>query len=313
MSYLDDWMLRRINRKRHQLNTMLKERDTVLGILKDLRTEFIHSNTVLDGSKLTLEDVRKIIETRDSIMEKAKKFQVITLNHLQAQQYLSTPEVKQRDLEIKDILEVHRRLTIFADMYAGEFRVNPFNKKDNITGQMETVIEGIFQGKKRHPIEQGALFYSFFQKVRPFQFGNGLTARVLMKHLINRSGYLFSLGLNEYEVKYYRKCEEQAGKGVYRPYVNIVASCTERAFDTVLERLNKPEEVEEDDDDLLQYETTIDVDYVFDLVLGNQPKANGFQQIIKANKGKSLQSMMHELQSQFKEMMEAQEEQTAES
>lgn len=313
MSYLDDWMLRRINRKRHQLNTMLKDREVVLGILKDLRTEFIHTNTVLDGSKLTYDDVCKILETRDSIMEKAKKFQVITLNHLQAQKYLSDPEVKLRDLEVRDILEVHRRLTIFADMYAGEFRVNPFNKKDNITGQMETVLEGIFQGKKRHPIEQGALFYSFFQKVRPFQFGNGLTARVLMKYLINRSGYLFSLSLNEHEVKYYRKCEEQAGKGVYRPYVNIVASCTERAFDTVLDRLNKPEETKEDDDDLVQYETTIDVDYVFDLVLGSKPKPNGFQQIIKANKGKSLQSMMHELQSQFKEMMEAQEEQATEN
>jgi Fic family protein len=52
---------------------------------------------------------------------------------------------------------------------------------------METVLEGIFQGKKRHPIKQGALFYSFFQKVRPFQFGNGLTARVLMKHLITEA------------------------------------------------------------------------------------------------------------------------------
>ncbi len=287
---------------------MLKEKESVLEILKDLRVEFIYTNTVLDGSKLTLEDVTKVIETRDSIMEKAKKFQVITLNHLQAQQYLNQPEVKKRDLEVPDILEVHRRLTIFADMYAGEFRVNPFNKRDDITGQMETVLEGIFQGKKRHPIEQGALFYSFFQKVRPFQFGNGLTARVLMKHLINRSGYLFSLKLNEHEVKYYRKCEEQAGKGIYRPYVNIVASCTERAFDTVLEKLDQPEELEEDDDDLLQYETMIDVDYVFDLVLGNQPKSTGFKNIIKANKGRSLQSMMKELQEQFKEMVESQEE-----
>lgn len=294
------------------MNSMLKEKEHVLEILKDLRVEFIHTNTVLDGSKLTYDDVKKILDTRDSIMEKAKKFQVITLNHLQAQQYLNQPEVKQRDLELEDVREVHRRLTIFADMYAGEFRVNPFNKKDNVSGQMQTVLDGIFNGKKRHPIEQGALFYSFFQKVRPFQFGNGLTARVLMKHLINRSGYLFSLKLNEHEVKYYRKCEEQAGKGVYRPYVNIVASCTERAFETVLERLERPEEIDEDDDDLIQYETQIDVDYVFDLVLGNQPKANGFQQIIKANKGKSLQSMMNELQEQFKEMMESQEGQSAE-
>ena len=312
MSYLDDWMLRRINRKRRQLNVMLKERETILEILKELRTEFIHANTVLDGSKLTYDDVSTILETRDSIMDKAKKFQVISLNHLQAQQYLNQPEVKTRDLELGDIKEVHRRLTIFADMYAGEFRVNPFNKKDTVSGQMETVLEGIFNGKKRHPIEQGALFYSFFQKVRPFQFGNGLTARLLMKHLINRSGYLFSLQLNEHEIKYFRKCEEQAGKGVYRPFVNMVASCTERAFETVLEKLEKPPEEDKKDEDLLQYETMIDVDYVFDLVLGNQPKKSGFQEIIKANKGKSLQSMMNELQAQFKEMVETQETQPAE-
>jgi fido (protein-threonine AMPylation protein) len=278
----------------------------VLEILKDLRTEFIHANTVLDGSTLTYEEVTKVLETRDSVMEKAKKFQIITLNHLQAQQYLNNPEVKLRDLEVEDIREVHRRLTIFADMYAGEFRVNPFTKKDNMTGQMETVLDGLFNGKKRHPIEQGALFYSFFQKVRPFQFGNGLTARVLMKHLINRSGYLFSFQLNEHEIKYFRKCEEQAGKGVYRPFVNIVASCTERAFDTVIERLNRPPEEEKEDDDVIKFETMIDVDYVFDLVMGHQPKNNAFQQIIKANKGKSLQSMMGELQKEFKIMMDEQ-------
>jgi fido (protein-threonine AMPylation protein) len=313
VSYLDDWMLKRINRKRHRLNTSLKEREKVLDILKDLRIEFIHANTALDGSNLTYEDVCTIIETRDSVMDKAKKYQVIALNHLQAQQYLSDPEVKHRALEVKDILEVHRRLTIFADMFAGEFRVNPFNKRDNVTEQMETVLEGIFNGKKRHPIEQGALFYSFFQKVRPFQFGNGLTARVLMKHLINRSGYLFSLKLNEHELKYFMKCEEQAGKGVYRPFVNIVASCTERAFDTVIERLDKPKEKKDEDADMIRFETTIDVDYVFDLVMGNQPKSSGFQQIIKANKGKSLQSMMTELQTEFKEMMEGQEGQEAEN
>lgn len=278
----------------------------MLEILKDLRTEFIHANTVLDGSTLTYEEVTKVLETRDSVMEKAKKFQIITLNHLQAQQYLNNPEVKLRDLEVEDIREVHRRLTIFADMYAGEFRVNPFTKKDNMTGQMETVLDGLFNGKKRHPIEQGALFYSFFQKVRPFQFGNGLTARVLMKHLINRSGYLFSFQLNEHEIKYFRKCEEQAGKGVYRPFVNIVASCTERAFDTVIERLNRPPEEEKEDDDVIKFETMIDVDYVFDLVMGHQPKNNAFQQIIKANKGKSLQSMMGELQKEFKIMMDEQ-------
>ena len=183
------------------------------------------------------------------------------------------------------------------------------------------VLDGLFNGKKRHPIEQGALFYSFFQKVRPFQFGNGLTARVLMKHLINRSGYLFSFQLNEHEIKYFRKCEEQAGKGVYRPFVNIVASCTERAFDTVIERLNRPPEEEKEDDDVIKFETMIDVDYVFDLVKGHEPKSNAFQQIIKANKGKSLQSMMGELQKEFKVMMDEQgiqedppeEEQPAES
>jgi Fic family protein len=288
---------------------MLKERENVLDILKELRTEFIHTNTVLDGSKLTYEDVNTILETRDSIMDKAKKFQVITLNHLQAQQYLNKQEVKKRDLQIEDIKEVHRRLTIFADMYAGEFRVDPITKRDTVSGQMETVLDGLFNGKKRHPIEQGALFYSFFQKVRPFQFGNGLTARVLMKHLINRSGYLFSLHLNDHEVKYYRKCEEQAGKGIYRPFVNMTASCTERAFDTVLERLDNPVEETVEEDDLIRYETMVDVDYVFDLVMGNQPKSSGFKQIIKANKGKSLQSMMKELQDQFKEMVEEQEAQ----
>lgn len=92
--------------------------------------------------------------------------------------------------------------------------------------------------------------------------------------------------------------------------MNIVASCTERAFETVLEGLNRPPEEEEDDEDKIKYETMIDVDYVFDLVMGNQPKSSGFQQIIKANKGKSLQTMMTELQKEFKEMMEEQEAQT---
>ncbi len=265
-------MLRRINRKRGRLNSLIKDKKNVLGTLRELKTGFIHINTVLDGGKLSLKDIKHILETRDSILEKGKKFQVITLNHLQAQRYLSDPEVKDRTITVDDILEVHRRLTIFADMQAGKFRVDPFSKKEKVSGQLEKVIEGVLDGKKRHAIEQGALFYSFFEKIRPFNFGNGLTARVLMKHIINRGGYLFGLQLNDYEVKYFRKCVDQARNGVHRPFVNVAASCTERAFDLILDSLNTPIEEEPEEEELIQWETQVDVNYVFDLVLGGNSK-----------------------------------------
>ncbi len=38
---------------------------------------------------------------------------------------------------------------------------------------------------------------------------------------------------------------------------------------------------QEDGEDKIKYETMVDVVYVFDLVMGNQPKSSGFQQIIK--------------------------------
>jgi Fic family protein len=294
-------MIDRITRKRARLNTMLNDQKRVLSALKELQTEFIQMSISIEGGNLTHEDVEYIIMTGESILQKSKRHQVIALNHLQAQKYLNDPEIKNRDIDLDIIQEVHRRLMLFAYNQAGKFRENAFNKKDNVSEKLEDLMEGLFVSKKFHVVEEAALFNSFFQKIRPFNYGNGLTARMLMKHLMNKQGYLFSLKLNEYEVQYYRKCEDQAAKGMYRPFINTIASCCERSFDSMIDHL-KTVKIKKKEKERNRLETMIDVSYVFDLVLDNTSYIKGMRETHSPNDVRRLQSLVSNMEKGYKDM-----------
>lgn len=301
MKYVDDLMIDRITRKRARLNTMLNDQKRVLSALKELQTEFIQMSISIEGGNLTHEDVEYIIMTGESILQKSKRHQVIALNHIQAQKYLNDPEIKNRDIDLDIIQEVHRRLMLFAYNQAGKFRENAFNKKDNVSEKLEDLMEGLFVSKKFHVVEEAALFNSFFQKIRPFNYGNGLTARMLMKHLMNKQGYLFSLKLNEYEVQYYRKCEDQAAKGMYRPFINTIASCCERSFDSMIDHL-KTVKIKKKEKERNRLETMIDVSYVFDLVLDNTSYIKGMRETHSPNDVRRLQSLVSNMEKGYKDM-----------
>jgi Fic family protein len=294
-------MIDRITRKRARLNTMLNDQKRVLSALKELQTEFIQMSISIEGGNLTHEDVEYIIMTGESILQKSKRHQVIALNHLQAQKYLNDPEIKNRDIDLDIIQEVHRRLMLFAYNQAGKFRENAFNKKDNVSEKLEDLMEGLFVSKKFHVVEEAALFNSFFQKIRPFNYGNGLTARMLMKHLMNKQGYLFSLKLNEYEVQYYRKCEDQAAKGMYRSFINTIASCCERSFDSMIDHL-KTVKIKKKEKERNRLETMIDVSYVFDLVLDNMSYIKGMRETHSPNDVRRLQSLVSNMEKGYKDM-----------
>ena len=108
--------------------------------------------------------------------------------------------------------------------------------------------------------------------------------------------------LNEYEVQYYRKCEEQAAEGIYRPLINTVASCCERSFDTMKDHLRTVEVKKEED--RIRPETMVDVSYVFDLVLDNTNYIQGMRKIHSPNDVRRLQSLVSDIEKVYKAMQE---------
>ena len=114
---------------------------------------------------------------------------------------------------------------------------------------------------------------------------------MLMKHLMNKQGYLSCLQLNEYETQYYRKCEDQAAEGKYRPFINTIASCCQGFFDSMIEHL-RTVEVKKKDKEKIRPETMVDVSYVFDLVLDNTKYIQDMRKINSPNDVRSLQSLV---------------------
>ena len=230
MKYIDEFILDRINSKKNRLESMLLDKTSLKKILKTILIEFAYTSNFIEGSSLSLEDTQKIIESGNDIMAKAPYFQHLAFNHVNAFEYINRNA--QEPVSINGILDLHGITMRNIDKDAGTLRDK--NTGNVIYGKIADFLEKVNNTVEYHAIEKSAILQSYFHQIRPFNYGTGPTARLVAKWLLNYSGYLFALDLNTYEVKYYRKCAEKAGRGTIYPLVNMMTKCVESALDRTI-------------------------------------------------------------------------------
>ena len=210
----------RHSRKKHNLLETLKlEKQSQIkgGIYHKLQIEMTYNSNHMEGSKLTHDETRYIYETKtigiegkvvkiDDIMETVNHFRCIDLAIDFASRKLSESFIKQLHLILKNNTE---------DSKKPWFKVGDYKLVENLAGDRETVhpdevkeemkkLLSNYLMKDEHSFEEIVDFHVEFERIHPFQDGNGRVGRLIAFKECLKNNIVPFIILDSKKMFYYR-------------------------------------------------------------------------------------------------------------
>ena len=189
------------------------------GIYHRLQIDLTYNSNHIEGSKLTHDQTRYIFETRTIASEdkdsSVKVDDVIeTINHFSAIDRVI--DFANYELSEPFIKELHKVLkTGTSDANLSWFKVGEYKKRANEVGNMETTppqfvaqemkkLLDDYNHKDHHSLEDIVEFHVNFERIHPFQDGNGRVGRlIILKECLKNNIVPFVI-LDEKKMFYYR-------------------------------------------------------------------------------------------------------------
>ena len=211
--------IRHSNKKHSLLETLKLEKESQIkgGIYHKLQIEMTYNSNHMEGSKLTHDETRYIYETKtigtennvikiDDIMETVNHFRCMDLAIDFANRKLSESFIKQLHLILKTNTE---------DSKKPWFKVGGYKLVENLAGDKETVhpdnvkeemrkLLSNYLKKDKHSFEEIVAFHVEFERIHPFQDGNGRVGRLIaFKECLKNNTVPFII-LDSKKMFYYR-------------------------------------------------------------------------------------------------------------
>lgn len=207
------------------LETLKEEKSSNLkgGIYHKTQIKLTYNTNRIEGSKLSEEQTRYIYETNTLFTEKKGETANIddiveTVNHFHCFDYML--KIANEPLSETHIKEFHKILkTNTSDARKYWFKVGEYKLKPNIVGRIETSkpsevkndIDKLLQDyNEKNSIEIVDIieFHYEFEKIHPFQDGNGRVGRLIMFKECLRNNIIPFIIEDEFKFFYYRGLSE---------------------------------------------------------------------------------------------------------
>ena len=211
--------VRHSNKKRNLLDVLKMEKAAKLkgGIYHKLQIEMTYNSNHIEGSKLTHDETKYIYETKtigidnksvkvDDIIETVNHFRCIDIAIDYASRKLSEAFIKQLHMVLK---------TGTSDTNQPWFKVGDYKLLPNEVGNKETTdpkqvkvemkkLLDKYNQKETHSFEEIVEFHVNFERIHPFQDGNGRVGRLIaFKECLKNNIVPFIISDNKKEF-YYR-------------------------------------------------------------------------------------------------------------
>ena len=178
-----------------------KERPLNEGILKKLqnylKTEFIYNSNAIEGNTLTLRETDIILQYGVTIKGKSLKEHNEVKGQEYALDFLNDILKTKESLSIRLIREFHA-LVLNDDfknrgkfkqenniILGAKFQTTPFYQVEE---KLQELIDNFLKSKE-NIVEKVAKFHAEFEKIHPFNDGNGRTGRLLINLELMKNGY----------------------------------------------------------------------------------------------------------------------------
>ena len=235
---------RKSSKPKTLLNILKEQKDGKLsgGIYHRIQIDLTYNSNHIEGSRLTHDQTRYIFETNtigitdesvnvDDIVETTNHFRCID----------SVIDNAKYELSEKYIKELHRILkSSTSDSRKDWFCVGDYKKLPNEVGGMETVLPenvhaemrkllDVYNAKKQIILDDIIDFHVQFERIHPFQDGNGRVGRLIMfKECLKHNITPFIID-EQHKMFYYRGLKEwENEKGFLR---DTVLSCQDKFYE----------------------------------------------------------------------------------
>jgi Fic family protein len=210
-----------INKDKNHLLERLREEKRKQrrgGIYHRLQIDITYNSNHMEGNKLSHDETRYIFETRTIGTYKGKTTQIDdvieVINHFTA--FDRIIDFANYPLSERFIKELHKILkTGTSDAQLSWFAVGDYKKVPNEVGDRETIhpdqvanemakLVERYSSKKNHTIEEIIEFHVNFERIHPFQDGNGRVGRLIAFKECLKNNIVPFVILDEKKEFYYR-------------------------------------------------------------------------------------------------------------
>ena len=164
-------------------------------VLDRFTVNFTYESNAIEGNSLTLKDVTMVI--KENIVPKGADLRDIyeTRNTREAHELLFDKKIK---INLKDIINVHSLLVRDTGITAGFKKVPNFllmrnvdtTPPENVDKEMMRLVEWYNSLKgKEHPLKLATEFHAKFERIHPFEDGNGRVGRLLINAILLEHDY----------------------------------------------------------------------------------------------------------------------------
>lgn len=219
-----------------------KERPLNEGILKKLqnylKTEFIYNSNAIEGNTLTLRETDIILQYGVTIKGKSLKEHNEVKGQEYALDFLNDVLKTKESLSVRLIREFHA-LVLNDDfknrgkfkqenniILGDKFQTTPFYQVEE---KLQELIDNFLKSKE-NIVEKVAKFHAEFEKIHPFNDGNGRTGRLLMNLELMKNGYPITIIKNENRNDYYNALEKAQVEFDYELIIKFIKSSIENTF-----------------------------------------------------------------------------------
>jgi Fic family protein len=202
-------------------------------IKKEAYFQYIYHTLGIEGNTMSLAQTRTIVETRMAVGGKSIMEHNEVLGLDAALKYINSTLVHRIGaITFEDILEIHRRVLGFVDLFeGGRLRSTQVFVGNHIPpgpSEVQLLMKDFVrwlnsaESLSQHPIRFAALAHYKLVYIHPFSDGNGRTSRLLMNLILMQSGYPPVIIRKQDRAKYYDYLQ-QANEGDVRPFIRLEA------------------------------------------------------------------------------------------
>ena len=225
--------LREIERLKGQVCTTMIAPSAEMAVRLRASVEAVHSSTAIEGNPLDLRQVREVITTGKHLTR--DEYAVIEVsNYKKAWDYIQQRRLREDELTVSDILDLHRLITsgLLDETRCGCVRQIPVViensqrqvlyqavEAERVSTELEQLIDWVRQSQFNvHPVVVAGVIHLQLLNIHPFADGNGRTARATTALYLALQGYDNDGGLvlDTYyasdRAAYYRMLQEVSGR-----------------------------------------------------------------------------------------------------